>query len=398
MDWISEEPLSRTYKDLYFSKKKATQEANFVFIQGNDLQQRWSNLKKNEVFNIVELGFGAGINFLTTLKTWTEQRQTDNWLNYLSIENQPLTLNDIEKTLKKYDELDPFSAKLLNNYPINCKGLQRIEFSKEKVSLTVYFGEVSSCLNDLDPEQVTFDACFHDGFSPDKNQDMWSSEVFNSIAKLSSYKTTYSTFSSSKIVTKGLEANGFRAEKTQGFGDKRHMTKATFNLKINLKTKSFKRNIAIIGAGIAGCSLAKTLNDKGHQVTIFEKNKSLDTGPSAYKALVMYPRLSAFDTPYSLFCLHSYLYSTKFYDALNTSYWNKTGVLLLDFNETTHKRFLQILNSRQDLKLFKKVTREEATEISGIPVPYGGLFFKDAGYSFDHICLCSSFESNKLIN
>jgi tRNA 5-methylaminomethyl-2-thiouridine biosynthesis bifunctional protein len=150
----------------------------------------------------------------------------------------------------------------------------------------------------------------------------------------------------------------------------------------------------------------------------------------------MYPRLSAFDTPYSLFCLHSYLYSTKFYDALNTSYWNKTGVLLLDFNETTHKRFLQILNSRQDLKLFKKVNREEATEISGIPVPYGGLFFKDAGwlnpngilkhmlnspriklitgevtkisktkvflehkdYSFDHICLCSSFESNKLIN
>ena len=133
MDWISEEPLSRTYKDLYFSKKKATQEANFVFIQGNDLQQRWSNLKKNEVFNIVELGFGAGINFLTTLKTWTEQKQTDNWLNYLSIENQPLTLNDIEKTLKKYDELDPFSAKLLNNYPINCKGLQRIDFSNEKV-------------------------------------------------------------------------------------------------------------------------------------------------------------------------------------------------------------------------------------------------------------------------
>jgi len=436
VDWISEEPFSRTYKDLYFSKKKATQEANFVFIQGNDLQQRWSNLKKNEVFNIVELGFGAGINFLTTLKTWTEQRQTDNWLNYLSIENQPLTLNDIEKTLKKYDELDPFSAKLLNNYPINCKGLQRIEFSKEKVSLTVYFGEVSSCLNDLDPEQVTFDACFHDGFSPDKNQDMWSSEVFNSIAKLSSYKTTYSTFSSSKIVTEGLKVNGFKAKKIQGFGDKRHMTKATFNLKQNPKTKFLKRNIAIIGAGIAGCSLAKKLNDKGYQVTIFEKNKSLDTGPSAYKALVMYPRLSAFDTPYSLFCLHSYLYSTKFYDALNTSYWNKTGVLLLDFNETTHKRFLQILNSRQDLKLFKKVTREEATEISGIPVPYGGLFFKDAGwlnpngilkhmlnspriklitgevtkisktkvflehkdYSFDHICLCSSFESNKLIN
>ena len=89
MDWISEEPLSRTYKDLYFSKKRATQEANFVFIQGNDLQQRWSNLKRNEVFNIVELGFGAGINFLTTLKTWTEIYiyETDRLAMHLYVPN-----------------------------------------------------------------------------------------------------------------------------------------------------------------------------------------------------------------------------------------------------------------------------------------------------------------------
>ena len=332
--------------------------------------------------------------------------------------------------------MNPYTAKLLKNYPVNCKGLQRIEFSKEKVVLTVYFGEVGSCLKDLDSSQTSFDACFHDGFSPNKNPDMWNSEVFNSIAKLSHYKTTYSTFSSSKVVIDGLKANGFKIEKTKGFGDKRHMIKATFNLKLNLRKRSLKRNIAIIGAGIAGCSLAKKLNDKGHKITIFEKNTSMNSGPSSYKALVMYPRLSAFDTPYSLFCLHSYLYSTKFYDSLNTSDWNKTGVLLLDFNGTTQKRFLEIFNSRPDLKLFEKVTRDEATEISGISVPNGGLFYKDAGwlnpkgimkhmldsprikliseevtkisetkvflghleYSFDHVCLCSSFESNKLIN
>ena len=39
------------------------------------------------------------------------------------------------------------------------------------------------------------------------------------------------------------------------------MTKANFNLKQNPKPKIFKRNIAIIGAGITGCSLAKKLND-----------------------------------------------------------------------------------------------------------------------------------------
>ena len=38
--------------------------------------------------------------------------------------------------------------------------------------------------------------------------------------KLSKYKTTYSTFSSSKVVNEGLKTSGFKAEKTQGFGDK----------------------------------------------------------------------------------------------------------------------------------------------------------------------------------
>ena len=56
------------------------------------------------------------------------------------------------------------------------------------------------------------------------------------------------------------------------------------------------RNIAIIGSGFSGLSCAASLAQKGHQVTIFEKNKTLggrarqftekgftfDMGPSWY--------------------------------------------------------------------------------------------------------------------
>ena len=384
----------------------------------------------------MELGFGSAINFLTTVKTWIEYKKTNTWLNYLSIENRPLSFDDIKKTLKSHDELDTFSRTLLENYPINSQGLQRIEFLKENISLTVYFGEVVSCLKDLDPKLVSFDACFHDGFAPQRNKEIWSPEVFHYLSKLSNDKTTYSTFSSSKIVTEGLKQNDFLAQKIKGFGNKRHMTKASWGKKRNRKNDSSKKDVAVIGAGIAGCTLAKKLIDKGHNVTIFEKNADFDKGPSGFEALVVYPRLSAFNTPYSHFCLHSYLYSTKYYDALKTSHWNKTGVLLLDFDETTHKRFNDLLKARQDEKIFKKVSRDVASSLAGISVPNSGLYFKDAGwlnpknlikdllnnseinfipqevkkitktkvyiedneYSFDHICLCSSFESNKLID
>jgi len=307
---------------------------------------------------------------------------------------------------------------------------------EEKVSLTLSFGEVISCLKDLDPKLVSFDACFHDGFAPQRNKEMWSPEVFHYLSKLSHDKTTYSTFSSSKIVSEGLKQNGFVAQKNKGFGNKRYMTKATWSIKSDKRNKSSKKEVAIIGAGIAGSTLAKKLIDKGHSVTIFEKNDGIDKGPSSFEALVVYPRLSAFNTPYSHFCLHSYLYSTRYYDAQKTSYWNKTGVLLLDFDETSHKKFNALRNARQDEKIFKKLSKEEAGKLAGISVPTGGLYFKDAGwlnpktyiedllnnseinfipkevtkisktkvhledreYSFDHICLCSSFESNKLIN
>ena len=83
MEWISDEPFSTTYKDLYFSKNQAIEEADFVYIQGNNLTSRWKRLKKSEDFNILELGFGAGINFLTTLREWSKNSKAHNWLNYL---------------------------------------------------------------------------------------------------------------------------------------------------------------------------------------------------------------------------------------------------------------------------------------------------------------------------
>ena len=435
MDWISDEPFSKTYKDIYFSKQQAIKEARFVYIQGNNLPLRWKNLKKNEVFNILELGFGAGINFFTTLKDWVEHHKKDNWLNYLSIENEPLSLKDYIKVIKKYSELDFFSKKLIDSYPINCKGPQRIEFKEERVSLTIYFGEASKVLRDLDPKVVTLDACYHDGFAPQKNEEMWSSEIFSFLANLSHSKTTYSTFSSAKIVKERLRENGFKLKTIKGFGNKRHMLKAEFKASPIKRQRQLKKNIAVIGAGIAGCTLAKILSSGGHQVSLFEKSDHILSGASGNKALVMYPRLSAFDTPYSLFSLHSYLFSTKFYDGLSTSHWNKTGVLLLDFNEDTHKRFKQLIKARDDSKIFETVTSEEASSIAGTKLSYGALFFPDAGwinpkgaceemlkdskiefisekvkkvsesqvvsnlkdYTFDHVCLSCSFDSTDLI-
>ena len=74
------------------------------------------------------------------------------------------------------------------------------------------------------------DAWLLDGFAPAKNVDMWSSQVFAHIARLSKANTTFATFTSASAVRRGLQAAGFTVEKHAGFGKKREMLSGVFTL------------------------------------------------------------------------------------------------------------------------------------------------------------------------
>ncbi|MEC7865919.1 MAG: FAD-dependent 5-carboxymethylaminomethyl-2-thiouridine(34) oxidoreductase MnmC [Pseudomonadota bacterium] len=397
LSWKTGEPFSRFYKDLYFSKSHAEEESDYVYIGGNNLINRWKNLEPKSVFNIGELGFGAGINFLTTLKRWKEFSNQENWLNYYSIEGHPLSLQDLKKVHSKYPLLDSFSISLIEHYPINCKGLQRIEFIEERASLTLSFYDVRESFLNLDLETKYFDAWYLDGFSPDRNPEMWSKSTLKQVTKLSRNGTTFATFSSSRNVKKEIENNGFQSETVSGFRNKRYMLKGKYKEKKEKRRKRSKQVIGIIGAGLAGCSLARILSSKGHEVTVFEKLSKSQKLKLGHQALVLYPRLSAFNSPYSQFCLQSYLYSINFYEEIGEPYWNNTGVLILDFNEETHKRHQSLLSTRNDKKIFVPVSPKEASDIAGIQLNKPGLFFPKAGW-IDQIGVCDTILEDKNIN
>ena len=67
------------------------------------------------------------------------------------------------------------------------------------------------------------DAWFLDGFKPSTNPEMWSDTIFHNMARLSSSKTTFSTFTAAGQVRNGLESAGFVVQKVPGYGTKRDM-------------------------------------------------------------------------------------------------------------------------------------------------------------------------------
>ncbi|MEE8295799.1 MAG: FAD-dependent 5-carboxymethylaminomethyl-2-thiouridine(34) oxidoreductase MnmC [Sphingomonadales bacterium] len=83
-----------------------------------------------------------------------------------------------------------------------------------------------------------------------------------------------------------------------------------------------KTKIAVIGGGIAGCSVAYALKRKGFEVTLYEKEKSLAAGTSGHPLAVFMPRLERSHNPYSDFYLAAYLFSLSLYERLEKEFGN----------------------------------------------------------------------------
>src|SRR5258706_1215918 len=60
-------PYSEAFGDVYHSAAGALAQADHVFLNGNQLPERW---RGRETFVILETGFGLGLNFLATWQAW----------------------------------------------------------------------------------------------------------------------------------------------------------------------------------------------------------------------------------------------------------------------------------------------------------------------------------------
>lgn len=98
---------------------------------------------------------------------------------------------------------------------------------------------------------------------------------------------------------------GFDVEKKPGYGRKRHRLEAVFTKGVTKSCPDIKP--LIIGAGIAGASLAQAFKRRGITPTVIDANDG--TAASGNPAAIIKPRLDLQDRPISRFYLSSYLYT-----------------------------------------------------------------------------------------
>jgi tRNA 5-methylaminomethyl-2-thiouridine biosynthesis bifunctional protein len=300
-------PVSKQFGDVYFSKDNGLLETRHVFLNGNELPTRLAELKPFEYFCVGETGFGTGLNILALWQLWQQIRpDNQSHLHAISVEKFPLSKPDLIRALNAWPELKPLADQLISQYPLPIAGCHRLSFPEERFSFDLWLGDAQEIFPVIE-KTAAVNAWFLDGFAPSCNPDMWEEKVLSNIVRLSDFGTTFASFSVAGVLKRGLKQHGISISRPRGFGHKREMLKALWNppepadldtdqdtaqkkTSLNPELKFNMRQIAVIGAGIAGLSTAWAFAQRGHQVTIYDQTAPL-AGGSGNPLALLNPKL-----------------------------------------------------------------------------------------------------------
>ena len=406
------QPMSSQFADVYFSSVSGMAESQYVFIQHNQLAERFAALKDGETFVIGETGFGTGLNFLCAWQCFLEHAPASARLQFISVEKYPLQRHDLSQALALWPELRELSEQLLQQYLAIHSGFQSMPLANGRITLTLLMGDALEMLQQLDGK---INAWFLDGFAPAKNPDMWNEAVFAELARLSNVCTTIATFTSAGFVRRGLIAAGFAVARTRGFAHKWEMLAGQFKPASSPaqcdNTPWFARpephNLApeqrhaiVIGAGIAGCASAASLAARGWRVTLIEQHAKIAQEASGNAQGILYLKLSAHQTALSRFILAGFGYTRRLLAArstqLNKDDWSICGILQLAFNDKEQQRH-NTLAAHFPPSLLHSVSAEQASQLAGVELDQGGLFYPEAGWVHPP-ALCHALSQHPLIS
>ncbi|UTW56739.1 tRNA (5-methylaminomethyl-2-thiouridine)(34)-methyltransferase MnmD [Kordiimonas sp. SCSIO 12610] len=315
LEWRDGTPIAKAYDDIYFSVDNGLEESRFVFLEGIGAPDVWCNQPR---YVIAETGFGTGLNFLTTWKSWRESNASGR-LTFISVEAMPLSRTALKNAHKCFPELEDISDQLIDSWPPPENGHHVRHFDDGHITLILIFGKADSALSHLDAK---VDAWYLDGFAPAKNPDMWNDTVFDNVARLSRQGAKLATFTAAGFVKRGLADRGFEMRKTPGYGRKRERLVGEYygpsDLKPNIHRKLLPDwalpplakpdgSIAVIGGGIAGSMIAYALKSRTRNVTVFKSPE--EKTASSIPAAIMAPRINREIGPLRSFQVSAYAYA-----------------------------------------------------------------------------------------
>ena len=195
----------------YHSKHGAIQEAKHVFIK-NGLA-----LFANRKINILEIGFGTGLN---SFITFLEAPKLSLEIDYFGVEAYPVAMEEIEK-LNYTKELNAheFESVFKEMHQQDWKKTNIISSSFVLTKRKQFFNEIS----DLEK----FNLIYFDAFGARVQPELWTEDIFKIMYKALKNGGVLVTYSAKGSVRRAMQQVGFTVERLSGPPGKREMLRAT---------------------------------------------------------------------------------------------------------------------------------------------------------------------------
>ena len=295
IEWLPDgTPFSPRFSDRYRSESGGLSQASEVFFKGCGLPAAWAGQPQ---WRILETGFGLGLNFLVTWAAWKADPQRPQLLHFVSIEAWPASAADLLRSFAAHPELQPLAEQLHAQWWGLSPGFHRLVFEDGQVVLTLCIGDAQPMLREMVFEA---DSVYLDGFSPQRNPEIWSLHTLKAVSRRCRRGTRVATWTIARAVRDALGQCGFEVYKTPGVPPKRDNLQGQFNPRWEPRksaeyTALLPGQCVVIGSGLAGAAVARSLARRGWQVCVLDAGTAPAAGASSLPGGILAPLVSKDD-------------------------------------------------------------------------------------------------------
>ncbi len=313
-------------------------------------------------------------------------------LHFISVEKYPLTQADLRKALAAWPELSHLSQDLIDQWPLPVSGCHRLLFADGRIRLDLWFGDIKEMLPQVPhPATGLVDAWYLDGFSPAKNPEMWTQDLFNDLARLARPDATLSTFTCAGFVRRGLIAAGFAMKKVKGHGSKREMLAGVREGKVPQQSiapwyarpAGREGEVLIIGGGIASAMTALSLVERGRHVTLLCEDGAPASGASGNRQGALYPLLNGEHDALSRFYSLAFGFARNRLLALAKHHpvaFSLCGVTQLGYDDKSAAKLAKMSQGPFPPELMHPLSAAEVEQVVGLPCDADGVSYPLGGW------------------
>ena len=260
-----------------------------AWLAGCGLPEAW---RAQASWRVLETGFGLAERFLACWQAWQADPDRPHMLHYVALSPVPFDTN----ALLDHKSPTPKRTALAQQCHGLLPGFHRLSFDQGRVVLTLCVGALTPQLREL---QFVADALMVDATAPD--QTPWDSWTAKALARLAQRGTRLALLDGGSGIHAALTSCG--VEWRAPNGNEAELHTGEFMPRWQQKTSrapwrqaaTAPTDCMVIGAGLAGASVAASLARRGWRVQVVDRGASPAQGASGLPVGLLSPHLSSDD-------------------------------------------------------------------------------------------------------